>query len=309
MNLKTAFSLLSPILLLTLIAGCERNETAVKSAFDIPPSLIDRMRTSYNNVRNKTLGVSASFDGEEMVALLKLGYENATEIAEKPRGEMSFADDGRSEEERRKLWPFDVEAFEAKLEASLVQDKEGLYLLKDEDGELTPFNPTMRWVNAEMEKWAVQQLDAHFTRVKPDVHAKITGKPVNADEEIMMWTLAPDGDEYFSIEESDGAWTPRSYQYIIWNGKDTPMICAEFNSFPSQKEAVTMRTGLQDSRSLNNLAVLYWRHRVFPLQFDPGEIKWLLEVAQSKGVACATENMNVLHAHIPEVKESNGNEE
>ena len=309
MNVKIAFRILSPILLLTFLVGCGRKDNAEMSAFDMPPSLVDRMRTSYNEVRNRKLGADGLLDGEEMMALMRLGYENATEIAGKPRGEMTFADDGRSEEERRKLWPFDVEAFEAKLEASLVRDEDGLYLLKDEDGELSPFNPTMRWVNAEMEKWAVQQLDLHFTRVKPDVHAKMTGEPAKAGEEIMTWAISPDGDEFFSIEENDGAWNLRSYQYIIWDGKDSPMVFAEFNSFPSRKEAVAMRTGRQDGRSLNNLAVLLWSHRIFPMQFDPGEIKWLLEVAQSKGVSCAKANLDVLHAHIPVIKESDGNGE
>ncbi len=302
MNIKMGSRLLPEIFLCVFLAGCARDGSVEKkSGFDIPPSLVERMRISYNVFRNKMAGAEGPLDGEEMVALLKLGYENATEIAERPRGEMVFTDDGRSEEERRKLWPFDVEAFEATLEASLVKDENGLYCRKDEEGDVSPFNPTMRWLNDEMEKWAVRQLDTVFTRVKPDVHAKMTGEPA-AEEEIMMWSIPGGGDEFFAIEAGDGAWELRSYQYILWDGKETPVAFAEFNSFPSRKEATAMRMARRDCGSLNNMAVLLWRHRIFAMQFDPEEVKGLLEIAQEKGVPCAKANLEVLKAHIPEVK-------
>ena len=304
MKTKLAFSILTPFLLCALLIGCGRSDTASESPFDIPPSLVEKMRVSYNIVRNKMAGTGASLDGEEMMAMLQLGYENAAAIAERPRGKMVFADDGRSEEERRQLWPFDVEAFEATLEASLVRDEEGLYHQKDDDGELFPFNPTMRGINTELEEWAVQQLDSVFMRVKPDIYAKMTGEVAKADEEIMMWAISNNGDEFFAIERNEGAWNLRSYQYILWDGKEPPAVFAEFNSFPNRKEGVTMRTARGDSRSLNNLAVLYWRHRVFPMQFNPEEIRELLEIAQSKKVACAKANLEVLNAHIPELKKT-----
>ena len=313
--MKLTSSIITLFLLCVLLAGCGRKASVaetdsgipaasvVESDFDIPPSLVDRMRNSYNIVRNKKLGLTNLLDGEEMMALLQLGYENGAAIAERPRGEMVFSDDGQTEEERRRIWPFDVEAFEATLKASLVQDEDGLYQLKEEDGELSAFNPTMRWLNAKMEEWAVKQLDAVFTRVKPDVYAKMTGESPKEDEEIMTWALSEDGDEFFSIEENDGAWNLRSYQFIIWDGKDSPLLFAEFNSFPSRKEAVAMRMARQDCRSLNNLAVLYWRHRVFQTSFNPGEIKDLLEIAQRNNVACAKANLEVLYSHIPELKQ------
>ena len=79
MNVKIAFRILSPILLLTFLVGCGRKDNAEMSAFDMPPSLVDRMRTSYNEVRNKKLGADGLLDGEEMMALMRLGYENATQ--------------------------------------------------------------------------------------------------------------------------------------------------------------------------------------------------------------------------------------
>lgn len=284
--------------------GCARNGAVAEEEFDIPPSLVDRMRVSYNRVRNTMTGTAETFDGEEMMALMGLGYGNAPEIAERPRGEMIFATDGRSEEERRVLWPFDVEAFEATLEASLDRDEKGLLRLKDEEGGLFPFNPTMRWLNEEMERWAVRQLDASFTRVTPDIKAKISGEPAEEGEDVLMWAIPGPGDEYFAIERSDGAWALRTYLYILWDGKDKPTLLAEFYSFPNRKEAVAMRTALEDSRSMNNLAVFYWRHRIFPMQFNPAEIKAMLEIAQRDGISCAKANLAVLAAHIPEAPQA-----
>ena len=159
----------------------------------------------------------------------------------------------------------------------------------------------MRWVNESMEQWAVQQLDASFTRVKPDVYAKMTGEPVEADDEILMWSIPGDGSEYFAIERNEGAWNLRTYQYLLWDGDDRPTLFAEFNSFPSRKEAMAMRTARHDPRSLHNMAVLYWRHRVFPMQFNPKEIKEMLEIAQDESVSSAKANLKILRNHIPEV--------
>lgn len=283
-----------------MATGCGRNGSVAAADFDIPASLVDRMRVAYNLVRNKMTGGPENLDGEEMMALMMLGYGNAPEIAERPRGEMVFADDGLGEEERRELWPFDVEAFEATLEAELVRDEKGLYLKKEEEGDTAPFNPTMRWVNAELEQWAVGQLDAAFTRMASGVHGKMIGEPEEEGEEIPMWAIPGDGGEYFAIERSDGAWGLRSYQYVLWDGKGKPTLFGEFHSFPSRKEAVAMRTARHDVRSLNNMAVLYWRHRVFPMQFNPAEIKEMLGIAQRGGVSCAKANLAVLSAHIPE---------
>ena len=61
-----------------------------------------------------------------------------------------------------------------------------------------------------------------------------------------------------------------------------------------------MRTARHDVRSLHNMAVLYWRHRVFPMHFNPVEIKEMLEIAQQGGEPCAKGNLEVLGAHIPE---------
>lgn len=118
-----------------------------------------------------------------------------------------------------------------------------------------------------------------------------------------MWAIPGDGDEYFAIEGSDGAWNLRSYQYILWDGEDNPTLYAEFYSFPNRKEAVAMRTARHDVRSLHNMAVLYWRHRIFPMQFNSEEIKEMLEIARRAKVSCAKANLQVLSAHIPEANQ------
>lgn len=303
MNAKLFFKLLPLVLICAFVSGCGRNGGAAAGAgFDIPPSLIDRMRVSYNAERNRMAG-SETLDGEEMMALMQLGYDNAPAIAERPRGDMAFADDGRSEEDRRRLWPFDVESFEATLEASLGRDEHGLYRLKDDEGGLFPFNPTMRWINEKMEQWAVQQFDAVFTRVNPAVYAQMTGEPEKTDDEMLMWSIPGNGSEFFAIERNEGAWNLRTYQYLCWDGDDRPTLFAEFYSFPTRKEAVAMRTARKDCRSLHNMAVLYWRHRVFPMQFNPVEIKEMLEIAQRGGVSCAKANLAALTAHIPEANQ------
>ncbi len=284
-----------------LLSGCGRGAKVAGSDFDIPPSLIHRMEVDYNANRNKMTGMTGTLDGNEMMALMKLGYAEAWKIAERPRGEMAFVDDGLDEEERRKLWPFDVEPFEKTLEAKLGRDEHGLPCMKDNEGSLFPFNPTMRAINEQMEHWAVRQLDAVFTRLDAGTYAKMTGEPENGDDEVLAWVVSRDGNEYFAMERGDGAWNLRSYMFLLWDGREKPTLYAEFDSFPTRKEAVAVRTSRHDCRGLHNMAVLYWRHQVFPLQFDPREIQKMLQIAQRGGVDCAKANLAVLKAHIPEV--------
>lgn len=64
-------------LLCTFVAGCGGNDTIGESVFDIPPSIVDRMRVCYNSNRNKLTGSAASLDGDQMMALMHLGYGGA----------------------------------------------------------------------------------------------------------------------------------------------------------------------------------------------------------------------------------------
>ena len=54
-------------------AGCGRGGAGGEADFDIPASLVDRMRVFCNAVRNKMAGGVETLDGEEMMALVMLG--------------------------------------------------------------------------------------------------------------------------------------------------------------------------------------------------------------------------------------------
>ena len=213
---------------------------------------------------------------------------------------MSFADDGLTDERRRQLWPFDFESFEKTLEAEMERDEHGLWCLKAEDG-LQPSNPTIRWINGEIEKWAVERLDAAYRRMDAKTYAEAFGEEPPEDG-ILVWIIS-EGDgptECFQISRDEGAWNAREYFYLLWDGEEEPTPLAAFNSFPSRKEAAAMRTFLTNPASLNNMAVLYWRHRIFRLQMDPFEIREMLQLAAQAGVTVAERNLSVLLEHVPE---------
>ena len=65
-----------------LSTGCGHGDATVESDFDIPPSLVDRMRVSFNAVRNEMAG-SETLDGDKMMAQIRLGYDDAPAIAER----------------------------------------------------------------------------------------------------------------------------------------------------------------------------------------------------------------------------------
>ncbi len=79
------------------------------------------MQAAHYAVARKELCKVGVFDVCEFAALMKIGLTNAYEIAQRPRGEMKFCDDLFTEEYRKNMWPFDVEAFEKSLETNLVR--------------------------------------------------------------------------------------------------------------------------------------------------------------------------------------------
>lgn len=297
-------------LLLFVACGCSR-----EANFDIPPSLVSKMYQAHNAFRDNWLGKGAVGDGEELMSLMMLGFDNAIEIAQRPRGEMSFAYDGFSDEQRKNLWPFDIESFEASLEAQLGRGENGLYGLKLENGEgLEPSNPTIRWANGEIETWAVKQLDSKFKRMEKSSYDEMMalleegeqdGESDDALEKPLAWIIAEDDDasEYFLIIRNGGAWDLRSYVHVIWDRNLGPCKSADFDSFPSKKEATAMLTWRKNPCSLNNMAVLQWRHRTFRVGMDPGDVKVMLEAAADGHVKCASKNMAVLLKHIPEIND------
>ena len=279
-----AFSVFAAALL-AVAAGCGKTRAAPREAFDIPPSLVHLMTMAHTAARNRMAGGPENLDGEEFIALVQAGFTNAVEIAERPRGKMVFADDGLDEEERRELWPFDFESFEATLEAQTTLDEHGLFCLKDENGEP-----------------AFPQLDARFGRLDDETFRALTGGDESSGD-MRAWPIDRGAGEYFVIARTDGAWAIRNYIYLRWDGETPPVSFAEFESFPGRREAAAMRTVTDNPASLNNMAVLVWEHRSERIGMDPRGLKGMLETASGQGVECARDNLAVLLEHIPEAAE------
>ena len=297
-----------------------------KPPFDIPASLLHRMDMDYIAACEREVGVTNAFDWFEHWVFAKEGYTNALEIASRPRGEMTFCDDLLSEKERESLWPFEVEAFEKTLESKMVRDKDGRFRLLSkyasgvDKGLLAPVstrkaahlepsgdeglelsNPTFRWVNDEVEKWATAQMDATFKRLDAKTFMKLCGLKA-PPEEAVAWRLDEKGHEYFVIERRGDARNSRYYMYsILLDGQDKGTLVAAFDSFPNRKEASAFRTCVCDGAALHNLAVLEWRHRINALIMNPWSIQLWLETAKEWGIPTAEANLRVLRQHIPEV--------
>lgn len=304
------------LLVAACIMGCDKHSDSTEAGrtavavkgFDIPSSLVWRMQEAHDAARNGNLNIGATFDSAELLGLLKCGMTNAEEIAAQPRGEMGFCDDRLTPDNRKELWPFDVSAFEATLEAKMVCDGEGLFRKRAESGERLPLgddglvapNPTIRWVNDEIERWAVAQLDARFTRLDGAAFREATGCE-SMPEGWLVWLLDDmDGvKECFVIENGEGAWNPRHYMGLVCaDGRIT--VIASFDSFPNRREAAAMRM-FGEAEAVHNRAVLEWRHRIFRLEMDPLRIRRCLEVAKRGNVPNAEANLKVLFDHIPKI--------
>lgn len=308
-------------LMAAVLSGCcrltrPRKPLNLDREFDIPPSLVWRMYQAHSAVRGRQLRENNAvygkqFDVDEMLGLFAHGFTNAEEIAARPRGEMTLCNDMLTEDMRKTLWPFDVEAFEAELESKMVRDGECLFRKRHEPDENLPTdanglvapNPTIRWVNDEIERWAISQLDTKCTRMNDEMFRKAAGH--NAiPEGWLVWMLADLGDvrECFAIAHGDGAWNPRYYMELMCDDEGMTII-ASFDSFPNRREAAAMRIFGGSVYAVHNLAVLEWKHRNFRIGMDPKRIKRCLEEAKRQNVSPAETNLKVLHDHIPEVEE------
>ena len=316
-------TLILPVLCIAQNTNCVSNksttpEQTIKSAgsmFEIPDSLVHRMQIALATARNRTLQIN--IDAEELYALSdkEFNLTNAYNIASRPRGKMTFCDDQLSAKEREEVWPFNIEEFEKSLEQKMVRDKTGVYRLKGEyskyatptyDDGLVAANPTMRWVNKEIEEWAIKELDKRFKRMSEQDICKMLNVKKLADGTI-AWGLDKLGDngcECFAIEQCGGAWNNRNYIYTLWDGNKKVHTVAAFNSFPNRKEGATIRAYICDVASIHNLAVLEWEHRIFRTSLNPFRIKKQLEIADEKEVPTAKANLKILKAHIPEIFES-----
>ena len=275
--------------------------------FDIPKSLLTRMYEAHNAARDVSFNITNAFDAEEMFGLANCGMANADEIVARPRGEMKFCNDLLTEEERAEIWPFDVEAFESELEAKMVRDEDGLYRLRPETAEeeggakedgLVASNPTIRWVNYEMEQWAIRQMDAKFNRVDEETFCKMAGAD-ELPEDLFAWDMG--NEEYFVIIQRDGAWNPRDYMFVLWRDGDDPCVVASLDSFPNRKEGVAIRGWRYELICVNNVAVLEWQHRSRRLSMNPWNMAQGLAIAAEEGLTIAEYNLKVLMDHIPEL--------
>ena len=285
----------------------ETTEGLANVPFEIPRSLVVRMQNAYSVVRDKSLNITNNFDGEEVFGLSQCGFSNAVEIASRQRGEMKFCCDLLTEDERAAVWPFDVESFEAELESKMVCDEEGLYRLKPEFAEdirglkedgLVAVNPTIRWVNHEMEQWATAQLDAVCKRMDDESFCKMSGAEVMPKGTI-AWDMGEE--EYFVISQGHGAWEPRDYMFVLWKAGMDPYVVASLESFPNRKEGVAIRGWRSSPICENNVAVLEWQHRSHRLSMNPWRMLEGLVGAAEEGIVIARDNLKILLSHIPEL--------
>lgn len=286
--------------------------------FVIPPSLGTRMQNAYQVMREKWLEENGEKDEEEegkadikdVYELMAIGKEftNAIEICSRERGEMKEVDDLLSDEERSIVWPIDVESIEAELEKKMVIDSSGMYRLKagfsncpvNDDGYVAP-NPTMRYINAEMERLSIEAMDK--VELFPRMPAKFC--EMLWDEEVAKTAHAwmVDEDVFFVILPCEGSWGMRSYLFVRWKKGGKAALIAEFDSMPSRKEASAALLLRDSAAAPHNLAVLMWRHQCDRLKMRPWVIREFLEVAEAAEVPTAAANLEVLRAHIPEAFE------
>ena len=277
--------------------------TNVAPEFSIPKSLVLRMYEAEDSFRDRSL---AGPDGKppfndllEFVGLTACGDDDLAFAAkDRPRGTMALVPDGLTDEERRKLWPFDIAGFERELERRMVRGEDGCYRLRDEDGTEVAANPTIRWANAEIASWATRELDRCSPRLTPRECEALLGSE-EMPEGAAAWRLDPQ--HCFLLETGDGAWNPRTYTFLLWDGTNDPSILASFDSFPGDREAVAALLLGHRASSANNLAVLEWRHQSLRDSMIPGRIRQFLELARDAGVPVAERNLEVLRSHLPEV--------
>lgn len=293
-----------------LVAGCGRNDGQKASAvgeFEIPRSLVTRMMDAHDRARDKFLNTTNDFDSSELCSLIVGDMTNAEEIASRPRGRMKFCDDLLTDEQRQTWWPFDFEKFEAELEAKLELSEEYGFRVKPEFAELAgggvnddgyvASNPTIRWVNAEIESWAIRTMDEKAERLDVDKLCKLFGVE-KIPEGTLAWMV--NGEIAFVIQQCDGAWNPRDYVFTFCKDGESTGLAFSFDSFPSRKAAAAVFQLQASAAGFNNVAVMMWGHQCDRLRMDPEVIRFFLEKAARGGAPNAAENLEVLRTHIPE---------
>lgn len=296
-----------------LVVGCMRTPEGQKmpadEEFAIPRSLVTRMLDAHDRSRDKHLNITNDFDSSELWSLaVELKMTNAEEIARRPRGRMKFCDDLLTDEQRQTWWPFDFEKFEAELESKLELSEEYGFRVKPEFAKLAgggvcddgyvASNPTIRWVNAEIESWAIKAWDKNKERLDDVQFRKLFGVE-KIPEGTIAWMM---NDEIaFVIQRRDGAWNLRNYMFVFCRDGECTGPVFSFDSFPCRKSAAAIFQLRTSAAGLNNVAAMWWEHQCDRLRMNPETIRFLLEKAIRGGAPCAAENLEVLRSHIPEV--------
>lgn len=299
MNLR---HILISFALMATLCGCDAGDNKADSQgaashFDIPLTLVEEMQVAaFQTVNSHASEVGKSFDLRVYEGLIKhfdLSREDADSVARRPRGRMKFADDGVTDEERKKLWPIDISEFEKSLRKSLVLTDDG-YCHIDDNGVLLDQCATFRWVNSELEKWAIKEMDSKFARL--------------TDEDEIVWRITPNI-LFLKSPMIPNEWERREYCFLAQLENGDWALIAKFESFPSPMEATQAIRLTSSPRARNNLATLAWNHRIFLEDFNPFSIKKHLLKSSEDGCAEAEQNLAELLAFIPEVEEPGHQEE
>ena len=216
---------------------------------------------------------------------------------------MKYCDDGVNDEVRCKAWPFEVDEIENRLSQKMTCDKNGLYCVLGEcndydegimdDGNVA-INPSVRWMNRNMEEWATNALDGMYGRLPEDKMVKMLGED-SINDGTFCWAVGTN--EYFIIQriEEDHAFESRDYIYMLWDGMGEPMIAATFNSLPNSQTMYAVRSCMAgDPVGRNNMAALMWNEVADRGEKDDEKIRRFLEAAKKAGVAVAVENLDIM---------------
>ena len=147
----------------------ERLSRAAAGDSPYSKSLIDKAYDEQSREELQKFG----YVPEVLHGRLANGETNANVTAKLDRGPMMLVYLSL-DEKGREMWPFDVHAFEKKLDSGIVWEEEGPRQRMD-NGKLKSSDETMHYLNDAMADWAVENLDGKFPRVGEGV-----GRPMNA---------------------------------------------------------------------------------------------------------------------------------
>ena len=200
--------------------------------------------------------IDKAYDEQSREELQKFGYvpevlhgrlangeTNASITAKFDRGPMMLVYP-LLDEKGREMWPFDVRAFERKLDSEISWLDEGGPRLRMDNGVLKDFDATMRYLNGAMLDWAVEKLDGKFSRVGDG------------------WCWQTDECVRFMIESVNDAWQTRNYCVAQKTDSETYDIVARFVGFPRTEQYLMAALASDDCFAALGLGVLAYNNQV-----------------------------------------------